>query len=60
MPMPKSVDTKEAMRAQAAAWERFTVAMARIRKAVIEVMTGIDERRRIKESEEARKRISNL
>jgi hypothetical protein len=43
-----------------AAWERFAGKMRRIRSAVLDLMRDLDERRRTKEIEEARKKLTDI
>ncbi len=58
--MKKFADQQQANSALMAAWERFAAKMDRIRKSVISVLQGVDQRRSAKEADELRKRIQDL
>ncbi len=58
--MPNEDKEQRAKNALAAAWERFAAKMTRIRSAVLGLMRDLDERKRAKEIEEARKKLDLL
>lgn len=60
VPMPNENREQHAKQKLATAWERFTEKMSRIRSAVLGLMRDLDERRRAKEIEEARKKLDLL